>query len=58
MPNEKPFKLDMPFAEALKRLAQADPKEMPENTRLRKAERPRPAPKKKAGRDKPDPPDG
>ena len=28
MPNEKPFKLDMPFEEALRRLAQTDPKEI------------------------------
>lgn len=56
MANEKPFKLDMPFGEALKRLAQADPKEMPESVRLRKLERPRPERKKRAGRKEPDPP--
>lgn len=28
MPNEKPFKLDMPFEEALRRFVQTDPEEV------------------------------
>lgn len=30
MPNEKPFKLNMPFAEALKRFVRTDPQEVAE----------------------------
>ena len=30
MVNEKPFKLDMPFEEALRRFVQTDEKEIPE----------------------------
>lgn len=58
MANEKPFKLDMPFAEALRRLVQTDPRELPENVRLRKPERTSRPDKKKAGRRNPDPPEG
>jgi hypothetical protein len=58
MANEKPLKLDMPFEEALRRLAQTDPKELPENVRLRQPARPAGPDKKKAGRKDPDPPDG
>ena len=35
MVNEKPFKLDMPFKEALRRLAQTDEKELPERIKLK-----------------------
>jgi hypothetical protein len=55
MPNEKPFKLDMPFGEALRRLAQTDPKELPEGARLRGKHEQRE--KERAGRDSPDPPE-
>ena len=44
MSNEKPFKLDMPFEEALRRLAQTDVKDLPEGARL--------AQKQKAAREK------
>lgn len=55
MPNEKPFKLDMPFEEALRRFGQADAKELPEGSRLREKQEQRA--KKKAGRKQsPDPP--
>jgi hypothetical protein len=36
---EKPLHLDMPFDEALRRFAQTDPREIPENKKLRKAGR-------------------
>ena len=32
----KPFKLDMPFKEALRRFAQTDEKELPERTKLKR----------------------
>lgn len=44
MANEKPFKLDIPFDEALKRFTHTDEKEIPENKKLRK---------KRAGRSPP-----
>jgi hypothetical protein len=36
MVNEKPLKLDMPFEEALRRLAQTDEKELPERVKLKR----------------------
>jgi hypothetical protein len=36
MVNEKPFKLDMPFEEALRRFAQTDDKELPERSKLKR----------------------
>jgi hypothetical protein len=51
MANEKPFKLDLPLEEALRRFTQADPKELPEGSRLREKHEQRE--KKKAGRKKP-----
>jgi hypothetical protein len=36
MVNEKPFKLDMPFKEALRRFAQTDDKEIPDRKKLKK----------------------
>ena len=36
MVNEKPFKLDMPFKEALRRFVQTDEKELPERRKLRR----------------------
>jgi hypothetical protein len=50
MANEKPFKLDMPFEEALRRFGQTDAKELPAGTRLREKYEHRE--KKKAGRKK------
>ena len=41
MVNEKPFKLDMPFKEALRRFVQTDEKEIAEQKKLK--------PKKRAG---------
>lgn len=39
MVNEKPFKLDMPFEEALERYVQADEKELPERKKLKRRKR-------------------
>ena len=36
MANPKPFKLDMPFDEALERFAKVDDKEIPERKKLKK----------------------
>jgi hypothetical protein len=36
MVNEKPFKLDMPFKEALRRFVQSDEQEIPERKKLKK----------------------
>jgi hypothetical protein len=36
MVNEKPFKLDMPFEEALRRFAQTEEKELPERGKLKR----------------------
>jgi hypothetical protein len=36
MVNEKPFKLDMPFKEALRRFVQTDENEIPERKKLRR----------------------
>lgn len=55
MPNEKPFKLDMPFEEALRRFSQTDVNELPEGVRLRKPRR-KQIGEKQEGRGKPDPP--
>lgn len=49
MANEKPFKLDMSFEEALKRLGRADPRELPENVKLRQSDKPRRTRKKATG---------
>lgn len=46
MVNEKPFKLDMPFDEALKRFAQTDEKEIPDNRKLKKKRADRSPPEK------------
>ena len=50
MANEKPVKLDMPFEEALRRLAQTDVTELPEGARLAQKQRQRE--KKRAERKK------
>jgi hypothetical protein len=42
--REKPFGLDMPFDEALKRFIGVDPDELPENVRLKKKGRPKSPP--------------
>ena len=39
MVNEKPFKLDMPFKEALRRFVQTDEKELPERGKLKQKRR-------------------
>ncbi len=54
MVNEKPFKLDMPFEEALRRFVRTDAKDLPEGARLRGKQEGRD--KKKAGREPPGPP--
>jgi hypothetical protein len=36
MANEKPFKLDIPFKEALRRFVQTDEKEIPERVKLKR----------------------
>jgi hypothetical protein len=36
MVNEKPLKLDMPFEEALRRIAQTDEKELPARVKLKR----------------------
>lgn len=38
MVNEKPFKLDMPFKEALRRFAQTNEQEIPERKKLKRKE--------------------
>lgn len=49
MANEKPLKLDMPFAEALRRFAQVEGRDLPENVKLREPAK-APRVKKKADR--------
>jgi hypothetical protein len=39
--REKPLHLDMPFAEALRRYAQADPKELESRTKAKTQKKPR-----------------
>ena len=39
MVNEKPFKLDMSFEEALRRFAQTDEKELAERVKLKRRKR-------------------
>jgi hypothetical protein len=39
MVNEKPFKLNMPFEEALRRIALTDEKELPERVKLKRRKR-------------------
>jgi hypothetical protein len=43
-PIEKPLGLDMPFGEALRRFIGVDPAELPEGTKRKKRERPKPPP--------------
>jgi hypothetical protein len=45
--REKPFHLDMSFDEALKRFAQADPKELAEPGKIKKIEREKRTPRRK-----------
>jgi hypothetical protein len=42
--REKPFGLDMPFNDALKRFIGVDPRELPDDARIKKKERPKPLP--------------